>query len=215
MSKPSLMTPVEAALINDQRPLPFAVFNADGVLLAPRGVRLSRADQLHVLRTEGWRHVESTEDPPAESTTEPYRRAAPDGQPTRLKVSRQPLRACSALVADDMHLARSLLSRMLQELGIRHVVAAESGREAISEFFLQTPTLVFLDIDMPNVDGLQALEQIKGWSPNAFACLVSGNNTRDNVTRALELGVDGFLVKPMAPLNLKRLLQKYQPESSA
>jgi len=84
------------------------------------------------------------------------------------------------------------------------------GRMAISHFFRYQPHIAFLDIDMPVIDGLAVLKQIKQWSPDTFVCMVSGNSTLINVKEAKDYGVDAFLVKPINALNLKRVLALYE-----
>jgi CheY-like chemotaxis protein len=207
MSRRFEMTAVDERDIELDRPLPYAVFLKDGTLLAAAGVRIGSPQRLAILRLEGWRRVVDGETAPS-AKPQPasvYPRTAP-----RLSAcAPAPLARTTALVADDMPLARTMLSGILVDQGVGRVIVVEDGKQAVSRFFAETPSLVFLDIDMPNLDGLGALKQIKDWSPDAFVCLVSANGSRTNVQIASEHAVDGFVVKPYTPLNLKRVLARY------
>ena len=200
---------IDPVSITTDRPLPFAVFLEDGTLLASAGCLITDAERVDILRTEGWRRLYPGEERPdaADSAAlEASRQSV-----TRSVLDRSvPLDRTTVLVADDMPLARAMLSNILYSQGVMKVIQVEDGRKAISRFFTDSPELVMLDIDMPNLDGLCALKQIKSWSPGTFVCLVSANSTRDNVRVAQEQSVDGFIVKPYTPLNLKRVLARHE-----
>lgn len=208
MSRRFEMTRVYELDIELDRPLPYAVFLKDGTLLAAAGARIGSPQRLAILRLEGWRRVYSGEVAPT-SASQPapaFTRTLPPGL-TPLKPAS--LARTTALVADDMPLARTMLSGILIDQGIGRVIAVEDGKQAVSRFFSEAPRLVFLDIDMPKLDGLSALQQIKAWSLDVFVCLVSANGSRSNVQIASEHAVDAFVVKPYTPLNLKRVLARY------
>ena len=113
-----------------------------------------------------------------------------------------------------MKLIRQLLIRMLKKKGVSKIDEVDSGRKAVSHFFRYRPHIDFLDIDMPGMDGLAALKQIKEWSPGTFVCMISANSTLLNVKEAKELGVDAFLVKPINALNLHRILSIYKKRTA-
>lgn len=201
------VTPTEIAR---DKPLKHAIFTVDGALLAAQGAKVRERDKLAILRYEGWRQS-SLVGQSADDHHEHIEHAPPHGQPLRLNGGNPaPLAQSIALVADDVPLAVALLSRILTEQGVRRIITAEDGKRAISCFFSHTPNLILLDIDMPHLDGIGALKQIKAWSPEAFVCLVSANSTRVNVQAARQYRVDGFLVKPYSTLNIQRVLAKYQ-----
>ncbi|MEI6413317.1 MAG: response regulator [Pseudomonadota bacterium] len=125
---------------------------------------------------------------------------------------RPPLTEAEVLIADDMPIFRQLLTGLLLEYGISKIESVDNGRLALWHFFHHQPQphLVFLDIDMPALDGLAVLKQIKQESPDCFVCMVSGNSTLLNVRQARADGADAFLVKPISLLNLKRVMALYQ-----
>lgn len=220
MSRQIQLIRIDPTIIEPGEPLPCAVFTADGAQLAHAGARIMEPDKLGVLRRQGWRLCRTGEvperllddlDASGGGAGEELDR---DPEAQLLGSEPVPLPRTTALIADDMPLARILLTRILIDQGIGRVVAAEDGRQAIGRFFVECPHLVFLDIDMPHLDGLRALRQIKSWSRHVFVCLVSANSTRVNVQLAQKYRVDGFLVKPYSTLNMQRVLAKYQAGQS-
>lgn len=113
------------------------------------------------------------------------------------------------LIADDMAVSRTLLSRLLYSFGVRRPIEAADGQQAISYFESDRPQMVFLDIDMPRLDGFGVLQKIRAASAETFVCLVSANSTAVNVKKARDYKVDGFLAKPYTTLNVKRVLNRY------
>lgn len=210
MRAPAELIRVDPASIHKGRPLAHSIFTMEGALLAAQGARIIDSRKVEILRWQGWRLGEPIPSEPSVTESEVQR---PTPQMPSLQLAPPPplpLGQAVALVADDMPLARSLLTRILTEQGVKRVVAVEDGKQAITRFFIDTPNLAFLDIDMPNLDGLEALKQIKSWSPESFVCLVSANSTQVNVQVALEHKVDAFLVKPYTILNMRRVLGRYR-----
>lgn len=190
-------------------PLPYSVFAEDGTLLAICGMRITDPFQMINLIKLGWRQVERI-GPHRLHPSSPATKARPVVMhPDVPMVHPVALADTTALVADDMLMARTLLTQILQRAGVKQVIAVEDGQQAVSRFLAHAPNLVLLDIDMPRLDGLEALRQIKGYGPQVFACLVSANSTRFNVELARDYAVDGFVVKPYTNLNITRMLTRY------
>lgn len=206
-----LIVPADAGDIVVGEALPYHIYLPNGIPLAPRGAVFRNLDQLEILRRQGWRAVSAEENPPANARA--LEEAADDMErlpEARLQHrERVPLSEAAALIADDMTLSLKLLMRMLREYRLGRIIETTNGRQAVTQFFRQRPDLVFLDIDMPVLDGIDALKQIKSWSPETFVCLVSGCATLVNVKVAKQHGVDAFLVKPISGLNLQRILSLY------
>jgi two-component system chemotaxis response regulator CheY len=211
MSSQPLMVPVAAQDLQADTPVPYDVYTAHGALLLARGQTPPDEEQLPLLHAYGWQLLRPDMAPPPDAVTRAEALERAPAQPVRFPPqSRVPVTEAQALIADDARLVRELLVRMLRDEGLTNVETVDNGRRAVSHFFRYRPHLVFLDIDMPLLDGLTALRQIKDWSPDTFVCMVSGNSTLLNVQEAKALGVDGFLVKPLNPLNLQRVLALYR-----
>jgi DNA-binding NarL/FixJ family response regulator len=118
---------------------------------------------------------------------------------------------CDVLIADDTGPARvvlrALLRRYTANLGIRE---ARTGTEAFKLWDSLRPRITFLDIDMPGVDGLEALSQIRAVQKDAFVAIVSGCSSAANVKHALGMGANAFIVKPYKPQRIVDALQRYE-----
>ena len=104
----------------------------------------------------------------------------------------QPLRV---LIAEDEALIRLDLKEMLEEEGYAVVGEAADGRRAVELAEQLRPDLVFLDIKMPGMDGLQAAERIAG-KRIAPVVILTAFSQRDLVERARDAGAMAYLVKP-------------------
>ena len=104
------------------------------------------------------------------------------------------------LVVDDDPFARKVLGKFLRSFPCI-VMEAGDGLEALALIATEEPELVFLDVKMPVMDGLQTLREIR--SSAAYAQLpvvsVSAATERNTVTKLIDLGISGFLVKPLKP----------------
>src|SRR5580765_3838150 len=112
--------------------------------------------------------------------------------------------AARLLVVDDNKVNRLLLTRSLELQG--HTVAsAENGRVALEMLRRERFDLVLLDMEMPEMDGFQVLEQLVGdLQLHDLPVLVTSSlEGIDNVARCIELGAEDFLTKPVNPVLLK------------
>jgi adenylate cyclase len=108
------------------------------------------------------------------------------------------------LVVDDNKVNRLLLSRNLELLGHR-VAAVENGRIALERLRREPFDLALLDIEMPEMDGFQVLEQIRGDLAlrDVPVIVTSSLEGIDNIVRCIELGAEDYLPKPVNPVLLK------------
>lgn len=103
----------------------------------------------------------------------------------------------SVLVVDDDSMMREMLKLVLQSEDYPVVGEASNGKNAIALCARLKPELVLLDINMPVMDGLQALEEIRKASPATIVMMVSAEATMDRVSEAIKKGAAGFVVKPL------------------
>jgi len=108
------------------------------------------------------------------------------------------------LVVDDNKVNRLLLGRNLELLG-HHVAMAENGRVALEMLRREPFDLLLLDIEMPEMNGFQVLEQIRGdlQLRDVPVIVTSSLEGVDNVVRCIELGAEDYLNKPVNPGLLK------------
>ena len=105
---------------------------------------------------------------------------------------------------------RGLLASILKDLGVRDVLNAVNGLQAVELYRKQRPDIVFLDIQMPDKDGIAALKEIKELNAEACVVMVSGFGSAENVKTAIDAGAKGFIVKPYNVNRIMGIINKYQ-----
>lgn len=110
------------------------------------------------------------------------------------------------LVVDDSITVRELMKQQLKELGIRYLETAKSGVEAVKVFQTFNPHLVFLDINMPEMNGVEALSKIMAINPKAYVVILSSLGTKEKVNETIERGAKNFLMKPVDNESLERII---------
>jgi two-component system KDP operon response regulator KdpE len=101
------------------------------------------------------------------------------------------------LVADDEPRITKLVSIALQEEGFR-VVTADGGEEALRKAEEFRPDVVLLDIVMPDIDGIEVMQQLRERRPVAVILLTAKGSTSDKA-KGLDLGADDYVAKPFHP----------------
>jgi DNA-binding NarL/FixJ family response regulator len=102
----------------------------------------------------------------------------------------------SVLIADDHGIVREGLRRLLEsELDIKVCAEASDGREALEMVKKHEPSLVILDITMPRLGGLEALERLRAEHPVVKVILLSMHGDPQFIRSAATLGVDGYVLK--------------------
>ncbi len=121
------------------------------------------------------------------------------------------LDSLSYLVVDDVGSVREFLRQSLIHLGVTtdNITEASTGEKALNAFRTTIPDVVFLDIELPDLDGQDVLKQIKAIKNNAFVVMVSAHSTVDNVKEAISNGASGFIVKPFSPQKITTIMNKY------
>ena len=111
------------------------------------------------------------------------------------------------LVIDDDAVVRDVIGEMLLGAGYE-VVTAKTAAEALELFMDDEVRLVVSDIVMPDLSGLELLEAMRLHRPSLPIVLVTGDNTRDNLTEALTRGADGLVAKPFTSAELEEAVRK-------
>jgi two-component system, NtrC family, nitrogen regulation response regulator NtrX len=100
------------------------------------------------------------------------------------------------LVVDDEKGIRQALGQLLEYEGYE-VKTAGNAVDAITEYERFRPNLVFMDVKMAGIDGLEALKRLKQGDPNAVVVMISGHGTIQTAVEATQLGAYDFLEKPL------------------
>ena len=150
---------------------------------------------------------------------ETRRRASPESQPEAATKSsatqsaqaitgKAPARRPTAVIADDNSSIRLLLKGLLTELGVQVLGQAANGEEAIRAAATHPPSVLFLDVNMPIMGGLEALPKIVQASPKTAVVMVTGDTSRSIVQQAAGLGARGYVVKPVRPAYVENFLKQ-------
>ena len=113
--------------------------------------------------------------------------------------------AISVLVVDDQMTMRSLVRTSLQQIGMRDIREAADGEAGLREIVTKPAHLVISDFNMPNLDGLGLLRAVRAHPPTSKTAFImlTGRADRELVQRAVQFGVNNYLVKPFTVAQLK------------
>ncbi len=119
------------------------------------------------------------------------------------------------MLAEDHSMVRQGLKQLIElESDIKVVAEAANGEEAVSYFFIEQPDIVLMDINMPKLNGLQALEAIKQKNPDAKIIMLTIHQDREYLFKALQLGANGYVLKDADGAVLVEAIRKvYQGEA--
>ena len=111
------------------------------------------------------------------------------------------------LVIDDDAVVGRSFDRVLSDKGYE-VSTAQSGEEALETMENSEFDVVFTDIKMPGMDGLEVTERIKARCPWTPVVVITGYGTQDNEAKASVLGASGFVRKPLTPEIIENITLK-------
>lgn len=115
----------------------------------------------------------------------------------------QDRRVVRVLVADDHRLMREGTAALLEsEPRIQIVGLAANGREAIERTIATRPDVVLLDLNMPEIRGIEACAVLRNRVPEAQVIILTVSEQEENLYAALRVGAHGYLLKDMAPSDL-------------
>jgi two-component system, chemotaxis family, chemotaxis protein CheY len=111
------------------------------------------------------------------------------------------------LVVDDSVFARKSLAKMIEAFGGTVAGEAGDGLTAITEYGRTKPDIVLMDITMPQMEGIEAVERIVREHPEARIVMVSSVGYQDNILAALQKGARHFVQKPVKPDALYEIIR--------
>ncbi len=110
------------------------------------------------------------------------------------------------LVVDDEEGVRYSFKRAFGS--IYEVMTAETGQEALQEIERSSPEVIFLDIRMPELSGLEVLRRIKGYFPKLPVIIMTAYGDTDTAIEAMKLGAFDYIPKPFENPEIRRLIEK-------
>lgn len=113
------------------------------------------------------------------------------------------------LIADDASFMRLMICQILARKNYTNIVEAENGRQAVELFVSEKPDITLMDITMPELDGLAALDEILLIDPLAKVIMCSAIAQESMVVEALKRGAVDFVIKPFRPDELLRTVAKH------
>ncbi len=126
--------------------------------------------------------------------------------------------ATKILIVDDSAFMRAMLRGILEPSGFEVVGEAGNGREGVDLFEELKPDVVTMDMVMPEMGGMEALQTIRGRNPNAKIVIVSAVDQRENLLEAIRSGATEYIVKPFDEAcvlkAINRALGKTQTEAA-
>ncbi len=118
------------------------------------------------------------------------------------------------LICDDSVLIRKKLRATLEKCRCKEIFEAENGNVAIELTKEHQPDLIFMDIVMPDKDGIEALKEIMEINSEAKVVMASSVGTNDNLKKALEAGAYDFIQKPITLEAVATIIERVIKEGS-
>ena len=106
--------------------------------------------------------------------------------------------AAKILIADDESRIRKLVNDFLSKEGYT-VIEAKDGQEALDSFYANKPDVVILDVMMPEFDGLEVCEEIRGVSEDIPIILLTAKDSESDELNGFSKGADEYIAKPFSP----------------
>lgn len=110
----------------------------------------------------------------------------------------------SILIVDDEKNIRLTVAHSLESLGLP-ILTAMNGEEALQIMQEKPCCLVFLDLKMPGMDGMEVLKQIKHEWPKTRVTIITAHGTVESAVAAMKLGAVDFIQKPFSPVEIREL----------
>ncbi len=113
----------------------------------------------------------------------------------------------SIMIVDDELIVRESFLHWFRKLG--HIVeTASSGLEALDKLGKTPFQLLFVDIKMPGMDGLELLEKIKAEYPDTMVVIITAYGSIESAVKAMRIGASDYLLKPFKPDQLSLVMER-------
>jgi two-component system chemotaxis response regulator CheY len=113
------------------------------------------------------------------------------------------------MVVDDTSVSRLLIVDALNEIGLKNIALAGDGEQALQMMMANPCHIVFSDMNMPKLNGLQLLRALREYQPTRQCCfiLVTGKGDRAMIEEGKRYGLNNFLAKPFTTATLKAAVE--------
>lgn len=116
--------------------------------------------------------------------------------------------AVHILIVDDAIFMRKMIGDILRKEGYEICGEAENGTEAINKYKELHPDLVTMDIIMPDMSGIDAVEEIVNYDSNAKILMVSAMGQQSLVVEAIQKGAKDYIIKPFQPSRVLEAVER-------
>jgi len=121
--------------------------------------------------------------------------------------------ALRLMIVDDSNIIRRRIERSQQIARLEVVGSASNGRAAVEMFRRTQPHVVTMDLTMPEMDGVECVEQLVSLNANVLILVVSALADKATAVEAIERGANGFLCKPFTDRQLNDALAELLSEA--
>ncbi|HBD95407.1 MAG: two-component system response regulator [Spirochaetes bacterium GWF1_31_7] len=112
------------------------------------------------------------------------------------------------LIVDDLAFIKLIIRDTLEKTGFEVAGEASNGIEAIEQYKRLKPDIVLMDITMPRMDGIQALQEIIKFDSSARIIMCSALGQQKLIIQSIQLGAKDFIVKPFKPERIVGAIKK-------
>ncbi|OOE42753.1 bacteriohemerythrin [Salinivibrio kushneri] len=123
------------------------------------------------------------------------------------------------LIVDDHEMIRDTIGLMAQALGIKSVITAEDGAEAISKAYHEAPNLIITDLQMDPIDGLEMLRLMRSGRyhlrHDTPIIILTANASQAVISECIRYDVDAFMVKPVKKQDLENRVKQLSKQTKA
>lgn len=102
-----------------------------------------------------------------------------------------------ALIVDDDPILRDILRKMVVAEGISDITEAPSGAQGLDLWKTQSPNIIFLDVQLPDMSGLEILKKIREQDQRVYIVVVTGHVSVNTVQEIVKFKADQYIVKPL------------------
>ena len=119
------------------------------------------------------------------------------------------------LLVDDSRTIRNIQKNVLKQLGHTDVMEAEDGVQALGKFKENTPELVLIDWNMPNMDGITLVRKIRETDKAVPLIMCTTEAEKSRVLEAIKAGVNNYIVKPFTVGSLGEKIEQTMAKADA
>lgn len=126
------------------------------------------------------------------------------------------MKKISVLIVDDSSVMRKIIERSLRQSGleIEKVIEADNGADALTQVEANTIDLIFSDVNMPKMDGIEFLRQVRGMekAKGIPILMITTEGSEQKVVEAITLGAKGYIRKPFSADQVREQVTQLLPQ---